>query len=245
MGLGKLGAVGASLAYLAGRDSRNRDELQSNQYEAGLYWRGATGPLRGFARVAASTVKFEGKRNFSGTVAGADVTRTADRDWRGRTMTAAAGASYELVTGRLNIRPSALVEYLRLKEKGYTETGGGDAFNLIVDDRSSSETAVSGILTLGYRLFGRDGSDVSAPWGRIELDGGRRQIVSGKLGNTTARFAGGQSFTLTPEDRTSGFLAGLRLIGGGAGVTLGAEVNAEEQQGRASIGGKASISLAL
>ena len=245
LGLGKLGAIGASLAYLSGRDSHSQNELQSSQYEGGFYWRAGAGPIRGFAKIAASSVNFNGERNFTGTVNGSSVTRTAKGDWKGRTMSATAGASYEFTSGRFNVRPTALIEYYRLKEKGYTETGGGDAFNLIVDDRTSSETAVSGIVTLGYRIFGQPGTDSSSAWGRVELDGGRRQIVSGKLGKTTARFAGGTPFTLTPEDRTSGFLAALRLIGGGAGVTLGAEVNGEEQQGRASIGAKASISLAL
>ena len=98
------------------------------------------------------------------------------------------------------------------------------------------------MLTLGYDLFGRD---PELAWMRVELEGGRRQILSGKLGNTTASFEGGQPFTLTPEDRTSGWRAGLRLSGGGSGVTFTGEVGGEEQQGKASLGGRVSVSFAL
>ena len=49
---------------------------------------------------------------------------------------------------------------------------------------------------------------------RVELEGGCRQILSGSLGKTRANFEDGETFTLTPEDRTSGWLGGLRLLGG-------------------------------
>ena len=71
------------------------------------------------------------------------------------------------------------------------------------------------------------------------------QILSGSLGQTTAHFAGGQPFTLTPEDRTSGWRGGVRVAGGGAGITIAGEVNAEQQQGHASIGGRLGLQLAL
>jgi hypothetical protein len=76
---------------------------------------------------------------------------------------------------------------------------------------------------------------------RVELEGGRRQILSGKLGDTTAHFADGTPFTLVAEERTSGWLGGLRLIGGGEGFVLSGEVNAEELQDDVSIGGRLGL----
>jgi len=76
---------------------------------------------------------------------------------------------------------------------------------------------------------------------RVEIEGGRRQILSGSLGKTTAHFAGGNPFTLTPEERTDGWRGGLRLTGGGPSLTLAGEVNAEEQQDHLSIGGRLGL----
>jgi hypothetical protein len=80
---------------------------------------------------------------------------------------------------------------------------------------------------------------------RVELEAGRRQILSGKLGKTTARFANGAPFTLTPEDRTSGWLGALRLTGGGNSMSVTGELSAEQQQGKVSLGGRLGLQLPL
>jgi hypothetical protein len=69
--------------------------------------------------------------------------------------------------------------------------------------------------------------------------------VGGSLGSTTARFAGGDSFTLVPEDRTSGWVGKLRAVGGGNSFQIGGEAGAEQQQGRAAISLRASVIVGL
>jgi outer membrane autotransporter protein len=236
------GSVGLMVAYYAGKNDRNSNELVSSGVEGGAYWRANFGHLHAFARGTFGHISFDSKRYFNGSVNGTAVTRTADGKWSGTLVSATGGLSYQLRTGRLSLRPNALLEYYRLKEDGYTETGGGTAFDLAVDGRSSTESAVSGGLTVGYDLLA---TNTREPWLRVELEGGRRQILSGKLGNTVAHFDGGDDFTLSPDARTSGWRGALRLSGGGAGVGLTAEVNAEEQQGRASIGARAGVQLAF
>ncbi len=242
-GLGDFGQAGLSLAYYNGNDSADSDgQLRSNQFEGGVYWRGGSGPLRGFARATVGKVKFKGERTFTGLSDGTPVTRTAEGDWDGTVYSAAAGVSYEARMGSVILRPTVSVDHYKLDEKGYAETGGGDAFNLIVDSRDSSETAANASLAVGYDLFGRDPQE---SWMRVELEGGRRQRIGGELGETTARFADGESFTLEAEERTSGWLGGLRLIGGGSGLTLTGEINAEEQRKDVAIGGRRSLQLAM
>jgi len=236
--LGGAGSIGLSLAYLTGKDSKHDNELMSNQYEGGIYWRANFGRLHAFARGTAAHISFDGTRVFTGLADGEGVTRTAEGKWNGKLYSASGGLSYEIRSGRFTARPIALVEYYRLKEKGYTETGGGTAFNLTVDGRSSDEAAASASLALGYDFLGRE---ADADWLRLELEGGRRQILSGSLGKTVARFDGGQPFTLTPEARTDGWRGGIRLAGGGTGITIAGEVNAEQQQGHASIGGRLGL----
>jgi hypothetical protein len=240
--LGSIGNVGLTASFLHGKDSKGDNELVSNQYEGGIYWRGGVGPLRAYARAAAGTINFEGDRNFAATVNGQAVNRTAEGEWNGRIYSAVAGLSYELRLGRLTFRPSASIDHYKLKEKGYTETGGGDGFDLTVRGRTSNETGANALLALGYDLLSLDPEE---SWLRVEVEGGRREILSGSLGETRASFGDGDPFTLTPEKRTGGWRGGLRVMGGGSLLSIAAEVGAEQQQGKASIGGRVGVSLAM
>ena len=236
--LGKAGAVGVTLSYLTGTDNSGNNSLMSSNYEGGLYWRGGSGPLRAFARGTIGYVSFDGHRTFlSG-----GVNRENESNRKGTLYSFVAGASYDARFGRFVIKPSARIEHFDLSEKGYQEEGGGAAFDLTVSSRKSKETAALGMVSLGYDLMSLDPREA---WMRVELEGGRREILSGKLGSTTANFAGGQPFTLTPEQRTSGWRAGLRVSGGGPSLSIGAEVNGEEQQGKAAIGGRLGVQFAL
>ena len=237
-----VGNFGLSLAYLYGKDSDKGtdNEVSSNQFELAGYWRADFGGLHTFARASGAYIDFKGRRNFDGEADGDEVTRQAKGNWNGTLFSAAGGASYELAFGRVSVRPAASIDYYRLHEKGYDETGGGDAFDLIVSSRTSDELAANGTVALGLN-FG--GSDPDGGWFRTEIEGGRRQIIGGDLGATTARFADGDEFTLTPEDRTNGWVGRLRLLGGNESFTAGGEFSAEEQQGHASIAFRASLNI--
>jgi hypothetical protein len=239
VGFGSIGLMGA---YYSSKDKRNSNELIDSELEGGIYWRANIGHVHAFARGTIGHLSFDGSRYFNGTADGVDVTRTADGKWNGTLTSASGGLSYELRSGRLSVRPNALLEYYHVTEDGYSETGGGSAFDLIVDRRNSSESAASAGVALGYDFLSTDHQN---SWMRVEVEGGRRQILSGKLGDTTAHFAGGDDFTIASDSRTNGWHAALRLTGGGAGVTVLGEVNGEQQQGHASIGARLGLQLAL
>jgi hypothetical protein len=239
--IGKLGSVGLTATYLYGRDGHGSSELISNHYEGGVYARGGTGPLRAWARATAGTVDFKSTRSFAASVGGATVSRVAYGKWNGRIYSGSAGLSYDLRMGRLSLRPHASIEYYTLTEKGYTETGGGGALDLTVRKRSSDETAANALLAIGYDFGSRDSDSLF----RVELEGGRREILSGSFGRTTASFGDGDPFTLDPEQRTSGWRGGLRMLAGGSPLAFAAEANAEEQQDKLSLGGRLSVSFAF
>lgn len=241
-GLGNAGAFGLSLAYMITKDNKDDNQLSGNQAEVGAYWRGNFGPVRGYARAGVGRVSFDSTRSFSGLADGSTVERTAEGDWTGTLFSAGAGLSYEARIGRLTLRPGIGIEHFKLTEKGYEESGGGDAFNLSVEKRSSDETAANATLAAGYELIG---GDPAQGWLRVELEGGRRQILSGSLGATTASFVNGDPFTLEADKRRSGWLGALRLTGGGEGITVNGEVNAEQQSGDTGIGGRLGIAFAL
>ncbi len=237
---GEVGHAGITLAYLGGKngDDDLPNEINADQYELAAYWRGGWGGLRGHARISAAEIGFSGTRQFAGEDDGQAVIRKAEGDWDGRLFSASGGLSYELRAGRLSFRPAVLVDYYHLKEDEYAEEGGGDAFNLIVDSRTSDELAGTATLTAGIDLLGLD---PSSTWIRAEIEGGRREILGGKLGDTVARFADGEDFTLVAEERDSGWVGKVRLIGGNSDFRVGGELNVEERHENAAVAFRASL----
>ncbi|CAN5329476.1 autotransporter outer membrane beta-barrel domain-containing protein [soil metagenome] len=239
-----LGKFGGSLAYLHGTDSDggNSNGVSSDQYEAAAHWRAGWGHLQTYARLSAAQIRFKGARRFSGLTGLADVNRAAKANWDGQLYSAAAGASYQMAFGRFSLRPIAAIDYYRLKEDGYAETGGGDAFNLTVNGRTSDELTASGSVAAGYDLGSLDAEN---GWLRVELEGGRRQIVGGSIGDTTAHFKDGKDFTLVAEDRTNGWTGKARLLGGSDIFRMAGEFSAEEQQDHVALAFRASLSFPM
>ncbi|BBF70780.1 autotransporter outer membrane beta-barrel domain-containing protein [Sphingomonas bisphenolicum] len=238
--LSDIGAFGGSFAYIHGSDSSgsSNNAVDSDQFELAAHWRGQWGPLLSFARLSAARIKFDGTRHFES----GDVTRTADGKWNGTLMSATAGAAYQIDMGRFSLRPAVGIDYYRLKEDGYSETGGGDAFNLTVLGRTSDELTANGTVTAGYDFGSLNRED---GWVRIELEGGRRQILGGSLGDTTASFKDGDQFTLVSEDRTNGWTGRARLYGGTDTFRVGGEFGAEEQQNHVAISFRATVNFVL
>ncbi|MEP2101305.1 MAG: autotransporter domain-containing protein [Parasphingorhabdus sp.] len=240
---GGIGNFGISLGYLNSNDSDDdaANEVDSNQYEFAAYWRARWGGLRAFARGSYAKVEFDSQRRFETKVEGDEqpAPRFAVADWSGDLYSLAGGLAYEMDIGRVSLRPSVSVDYYNLKEEGYTETEGGDAFNLIVEDRDSDELALNTTLAAALNFGDTDPDGI---WFRAEVEGGYRQIIGGELGNTTARFKDGDAFTLSPDTRTDGWLAGFRLVSGSRNLLVAGEVSAEEQlRDHVSIGVRLSL----
>jgi len=242
VGLGALGRVGVTAAYLYGKDGKDANELISNHYEGGLYWRKTAGGFNAWARATVGTIDFSSTRNFTGSTTLGNFTRSADAKWKGTLYAATGGISYEARMGRLSIRPNARAEYYKLNEKGYAETGGGDGFDLTVLGRKSNESAASGMLTFGYDLMGLE---PESTWMRVEAEVGWRQILGGSIGHTSASFKDGDPFTLYPEKRKSGWNGAARLLAGGQTMSVVGEVDAEEQRDKASLGARLGVNFAL
>ena len=226
-----VGSFGLSGTYLWNKytSDGNDNEVLYNTYELAAFWHGQWGGLAARARAAIGTVDFNGTREFSGTVGTDAIDRRIKRDSGGTLTSFSGGLSYEAGNGTFFFRPKASIDYIRLSEKGYTETGG-EALDLTVAKRVSDEAAVEGGVTVGLDFMGNGRRDTN--WFRVETEGGWRQIVGGELGTTTANFQGGDSFVLTPEDRANGWYGRLRAIGGSSLFNMGGEFGAEDQNGR-------------
>lgn len=241
---GGIGNFGISLGYLNSNDSDAdaANEVDSDQYEFAGYWRAQWGGLRAFARGSYAKIEFDSQRRFESENGDDDpVQRFAVADWSGDLYSLAGGLAYELNIGRFSLRPAVSVDYYNLKEEGYAETEGGDAFNLIVEERESDELALNTTLAAALNFGDPDPDDV---WFRAEVEGGYRQIIGGDIGNTVARFEDGDAFTLSPDTRTDGWLGGLRLVGSAGNLLMAAEVSAEEQlQDDVSVGVRLSLRI--
>jgi hypothetical protein len=239
-----IGRIGASLSYLSGDDSdrATANGVGTQQYGIAAHWRLQKGGFQALARAGWAHVGFDGTRSFSSDATGTMVQRRMESDWNGQLFSASGHVSQQLRAGSLYARPAASIEYYRLREGGHQEHGGGEALDLTVDSRTSDELAVNGLLTIGAE-FGPQQPDEG--YFAVEIEGGRRQIVGGALGNTVARFGDGAPFTLVPEERQNGWLGRLRALFGSSSFRVSGEVGAEEREQRVAISGRLGLVFGL
>ena len=218
-----LGAVGVSLAFtssdLEDPEAEAEEVLSASLLELGLYWRAQGQYWTTWARAAAGYASFTSERRFVG--AGLNLSNTSD--WNGYTLAAAGGVSYERNYGRFSVRPEAYAEFFSLSEGGHLEEGGGDGFDLEIDDRSGHMFSATAAINIGMKM-GRD------DWLRPEVRLGWRQNISVDPGETIARFrSGGGDFSLD----------GGSIEGGGP--ILGFRLNVGNELGMLSVSADAEM----
>ena len=219
------GALGVSVAYLNVQENDLAaavgEHVVASVLEGGVYYRRAIGGLRFSARGAGGYAWFSGDRWFVSP----GVQRHAESRWGGAYATGHAGLGYEVRLGRFYARPEVSGDYLYLRENARKESGGGTAFDLLVNSRTSNRLSGEAIMVLGGQ-WGRD------TWLRPELRGGYRRIFSGQVGDTVAAFAGGNPFTLAASDDKGGWLTvGFSLKGGTALSYVALEGDADVRDG--------------
>ncbi|WP_284219917.1 autotransporter outer membrane beta-barrel domain-containing protein [Brevundimonas denitrificans] len=218
-----LGAVGLSLAFtssdLEDPESEAEEVLSASLLELGLYWRAQGQYWTTWARAAAGYATFESERRF----VGAGLNLSNESDWSGFSLAAAGGVSYQRDFGRFSIRPEAYAEFFSLSEEGHVETGGGDGFDLEIDDRDGHLFSATAAVNLGMSMGENS-------WLRPEVRVGWRQNISVDPGETIARFrSGGPDFTLD----------GGSIEGGGP--ILGFRLNIGNELGMLSINADAEM----
>ncbi len=209
-----MGAIGLTAAFtssdLEDPEAAAEEVLSANLLELGLYWRAQGQYWTTWARAAGGYASFNATRKLVAD----GINLKNESDWHGFTLAAAGGASYERHFGRLNVRPEVYGEYFSLSEDARTEKGGGDGFDLEIDERDGHMFSGVAAVNIGYG-FGQNG------WIRPEVRVGWRQNFSVDAGSTIARFAsGGDAFTLDPASiEGGGPILGFRLnIGNDLGM---------------------------
>ncbi len=238
------GNFGVSLAYLSGTDNEGLavNKIKHSQYELAGFWRGHWGGFAAQLRGSAAFVSFDSVRQFDAELETENVQRRADADWNGMLYSGSGAVSYEQPIGQFSLRPVLAIDYYRLNEDSYRETGGGTGYDLTVRKRNSDELAVTASLAAGINFGGDNRYD---QWSRIEVEGGRRERIAGALGRTTASFGSGDAFTLDPESRDSGWTGKVRAITGTTEVRLSGEVGAEQRLGDVALSARAALQFAF
>lgn len=238
-----IGYVGGSFAWFSGKiNDGTWQGIKANSYELGAFWRTGKGPFYAFAKIAADRINLRSTRTFTGAVDGAALTYTSTGNWGGWAYSGTAGASYKLaLTDTFSLKPMAVFDWYRLHENGYAETGAAP-IDLTVASRTSDVASAATTLTASWSLGEK--TDDYRPL-TFELEGGRRNHLSGSLGATSAAFANGSQFTITPDAMKGGWLGELRMLAGGMDYTWQIAASAEQIWGKADYAVRASLSIAL
>jgi hypothetical protein len=225
-GLGIIGGVdfggyGATLSLASANAIRPHDgggdSLNSiSSVEGGFYAAPRYGPLSIDARLSGGYLRMTDRRQFVATILSGDlststaVSRTAEGDWNGYDLSGHLGAGLLTnVTKHFFIQPKVYADFFHVQEDAYNERGGGDAFDLNVSGRSSTQTSATASLVAGMK-FGS--SFIISP----QIEVGYDDVIQGGPGDTTARFAyGGPSFTVQPNQVGGAAMARFSLKGDG------------------------------
>ena len=247
-----VGNIGFQLAWLTGSaKAATFQNVKANEFELGLFWRKSSGPLYLWAGGNLGREAFDSTRTFFGeyttstttAVTTTNFTYSAAGHWAGWSAAVNAGASYTVPLGEhFNLRPRGVIEYDRLEENSYIESGD-TPIALTVAGRNSSQTTATTTLTAQWS------SGPSTHEGRpfaVELEAGRRTWLAGNLGTTTATFETGDTFSIDGGHLPSAWLGGLSILQGGLDYTwkIGTDIERGADKGVA-YGVRASISIAL
>lgn len=246
-----LGYFGVSYAWLKGsvKNNRGTGDLDIGQHDVGLFWRTAKGPLMAWARVGGSRVSIDSTRTYTGTVSDTDFTYDADGSWKGWLFSGLLGASYKFdMSRRFSLKPKLEFEQMWLKEDGYDETADSDAIALSVAGRTSKALTATPTVTASYSL-----GPISPDWRPLtfSVEGGRREVLAGNLGSTTAWFNGGDSydageaFSIAGDSMKGAWVGEASVLAGGYDFTWKIAARTERGSTTTDNSLRASLSVAF
>ncbi|AXB75567.1 autotransporter domain-containing protein [Novosphingobium sp. P6W] len=246
-----LGYFGVSYAWLKSnvKDNGGTGDLDIGQHDFGAFWRTAKGPLMAWARVGASRISIDSTRTYTGTIDDTDFTYDADGSWKGWLFSGLLGASYKFdMSRRFSLKPKVELEQMWLKESGYDETADSDAVALSVASRTSRALTATPTVTAAYSL-----GAISPDWRPLtfSVEAGRREVLSGKLGTTTAYFNGGDSydageaFSIMGDSLKGAWVGEASVLAGGFDFTWKIATRMEKTSTSSDKSLRASLSVAF
>lgn len=199
------------------------DPMSAITAQLGTYAGARFGGFDFDAYAAVGYDKFEHNRRV--LIGAFDASPTAD--WTGWHTSASARIARDLAVGdRWFVRPAFSVDYLRLSETGYTETGGGVGVDLTVGDRESTSFSGTGLLTLGARFENTD-----SWWSPSVRVGFRNEFGDGEA-ETSVSFADfDDTFTLRSQSMPgTGGIFGFGIAAGSGYSTFSFDYDADVRE---------------
>jgi len=202
------------------------DPMDVMTYQAGLYAGLESGGFSLDLYGGGGANDFEQTRNVEiGTFA-----ESAQSEWSGTHINGSVRGGYDIALGKkFWMRPAFSVDYLRLKEKGYSETSTLDnpSIALDVDGRTSELAGATGMLNFGANFQGR------RTWLRPSIRAGYRNEFVNDGVSTTYGFSGlDRRANLVsdpfPED---GFLLGFSVAAGSGYSSFGFDFDSDIRDG--------------
>ena len=233
--IGPFHAVGVNLGFASTEieDVIGIDEpLDVVTIQGGAYAGWASGKLGIEAYAGGGYNDFEQNRRvrintFSGQAQG---------DWSGTHINGSIRAGYDLeLNDKFWFRPTVSLDYLRLSENAFTETGDAGVA-LDVDSRTSTTGSATAMFNFGAKFQGK------RTWIRPSIRAGYRQEFLNDPVNTSFRYTGllgdnGQTFNsetamlqslLFPD---SGFVLGFSVAAGSAYSSIGFDFDSDIRDG--------------
>jgi uncharacterized protein YhjY with autotransporter beta-barrel domain len=226
--IGPFHAVGVNFGFASTEveDVVGVDEpLDVTTLIAGLYAGYATGALGIDAYVGGGFNQFEQNRR----VQVGEFLGTSTGDWNGTHLTGSLRAGYDIEFGkRYWARPVVSLDYMRLSENAFTETGDlGVA--LSVEKRTSDIGSISGLFNIGAKFRGQ------RTWIRPSIRVGYRNEFLSDPVLTSYNFAGitnaAAAQTLSADFPSSGMLLGFSLAAGSGFSSVGFDFDSDIRDG--------------
>ena len=208
------------------------DPLDIVTLQGGLYAGWATGKLGVEAYAGGGFNDFEQNRTVNiGSFEG-----NTEGDWSGTHINGSLRAGYDIaLTEKYWIRPTLSLDYLRLSEDAYTETGDS-GLTLAVDGRTTESAAATALFNFGAKFQGK------RTWIRPSVRVGYRNEFINDPASTSFRFANlvnddGTNFdsntaiiesALFPDD---GFILGFSIAAGSAFSSIGFDFDSDIRDG--------------
>jgi len=232
-GFGALGLVLSGFSNQITQTDGFDTPLSSVSVQVGAYAGRTIGGFNFLTHSAIGLDSFDSERILQvGTVQ-----RTSNADWSAFHLASTTRLSRDYQFGKWLFSPSVSIDFLRLSEEAYTETGGGIGLDLSIDRRVTENISATAAITAGRRF----GSDAS--WWAPRLRAGVRNDLRGDGALTTARFAGfDERFTVRAEDLPStAILFGFSLTAGSRYTSFGFDYDVDLRDGFTRHTGKVVI----
>lgn len=206
--VGLIDVAGLYVNYASGdfeEKTGGTNPVSTSSFGIGLYAKESVGPLDFSVASQVSSIDFNSRRN----VTLGDLTYEQIAAWEGTSVMSSASVSSEFQANQFYARPQVSIDFFRLEQDGYTETGD-ERLALSVSDAETDRASASALLELGARLplGGRNPSYVIP-----EFSIGYRSELSSTPYEATANFLGStETFDILAQDEFSdAVLAGISL----------------------------------